>query len=163
MKNLLIVSALVLVLVSCGAENKTVETVENNDIEMANDVEMVLEESGSEEVNMEKPVVEEVMEQEVDNAMYGDLTIFINTELSDKQKNKLSEILEQRSARQVEIAAMLEKAVNEWTLEEVLEQVKSIRSTCASRILPYVASDKIEDFTSYCEAGNDKLKEKFSN
>lgn len=175
MKNLLIVSALAFLLVSCGAETKTTETVENNDVEIINEVEMLMEETGLEEameegnaqVVMEEQMIEEsenmeVSEEVLNNEEYYDLTSFINTELSDEQKSELAEILEQRTARQLEIQTMLEESVDAWNIEEVLEQVKAIRSTCASRILPYVASNKVEDFTAYCEAGNDTLKEKYS-
>lgn len=145
-KKILLLVLISSLLVSCGEEVKVENIVENEEINIE-----IIDES------MEEVIIEEIVESK-----YKDLAEFISTELSEEDDNKILEILEQRSARQIEIWAMLNQAVIDGNIDEKLEEVREMRKVCAGRILPFVSEDKKEAFTAHCEAWNEGLKIKFS-
>ena len=175
-KKLAVISSIlltVLLVSSCTWAEEKKEMMEDKEtsvhsVDMDNKMEEMMEEKIEEMVNeMEEKVeekMEEIKEEMVETeSKYKDLAEFISTTLTEEQDKAILEILDQRTSRQAEIKAMLMTAVQEWDIEEKLEEVKAMRKVCAGRILPFVADDKKEAFTIHCENGNESLKEKFMN
>lgn len=104
-----------------------------------------------------------VINEDVDDKSkeYGDLTEYIDTNLSDEKIEELKTALSDRKVRQELIKTTLTKALKNWTIEKWLEEAKVMRAACAARISKYVAEDKIEDFKKYCASLDKKLVDKF--
>jgi endo-alpha-1,4-polygalactosaminidase (GH114 family) len=74
----------------------------------------------------------------------------------------LKTILDQRIERQSEIKVMLDDAKENWNLEETLKQVKTMRNSCSSRIIPYIKNTETENFKKYCTQLWDNLTKKYT-
>ena len=140
MKKVIVLTALITLLASCGTKNddeKTVNNLEN------------------------KPQIHTVLKPKTPEQKYWALAKFIKTDLSLKEDKALQEILEQRKQRISQIKEILLKAQKEWNFEEKMQEVEKMRETCKNRILPYVAEDKKELFNKTCDSWNDKLRKTF--
>ena len=98
------------------------------------------------------------LEEQVKNKEFGDLSEFIKTDLSEKQKLELKKILELRKQRQIQMKEILDDAYKNGGLEEAWSQVEKIREKCESRILPFVRIGSEKKFYAYCSKLAEKLE-----
>ena len=146
-----LVLLIVLFLSSCDwSEEKTKEK------EAKSDKELILHLADSKKSDKE-------IKNENNIVKYKDLYEFISPTLSSDEDAEILLILKQRvKCREVQIKDVLIKAVEDWNLEEKLEDVRELRETCANRILPYVSEDKKDAFIIYSEKWNDSLRDKYT-
>jgi len=100
--------------------------------------------------------------QEKVQKQFSDLDNFVKVNITDKEKEELLKVMEERKKVQSEIKSMIQNATIE-NKDKIYEEIIAKRKEIMEEILPYIEKEKQTDFVLFCGKYNKAIKKKLDS